>query len=137
MERRKVVAREIPATRPELPQELLEPVSYSNTMAEYRSLLTRRFKRRRVARLVYNGFISVLSLRIPELKHLKVEVRMKKKSEELFKKYLEAEGRMKWVFGVGCLLSFAVAVFDPELVPVVVGMVFGIEAFLKHYESKL
>lgn len=126
----------IKTERVELPPELLKPREYGNTLEEYRSSLRRRFKRRRVARIVYNGFISLLSHRIPELKHLKIRP-MKKKSEELLKLYVEAEGRMKWIFGIGALLSFGVAFIDPELVPLVVGMVFGVEAFVKHYESNL
>ena len=94
---------EIPVWRTEMPAERLEPVSYSNTLAEFVGALETKFKRQRTARLIFNGVISLLSKRVPELKHLKLNVMTQKKG------WLEKKLEEKSTY-VGALVTVAVLV---------------------------
>jgi len=65
----------IPEWRKEAPKEYFMPVSYSNTIADFRAGLHRRFERRETAKKMFNFVVSVLSNRlgVPELSMLKLE----------------------------------------------------------------
>jgi len=90
-----------------MPAEWVQPVSYSNTLAEFKAGLRRRFERRNKAVFFFNFALSVLSKRlgVPELNMLKLtEIDMAEK-----KPWLERKLEEKSTY-VGALVTVAVLV---------------------------
>ena len=122
---------EIPEWRTEMPAEWTTPVSYSNTLAEFVGALEAKFKRQRTARLIFNAVISFLSKRVPELKHLKLNVMDTKKG------WLANKLEEKSTY-VGALVTVAVLVLGyfgysvgvAELTTVVEAVVMAISALI-------
>ena len=98
---------EIPDWRTEMPAEWTTPVSYSNTLAEFKAGLRQRFERRNKRTKIFNFALSVLSKRLgaPELNMLKLtEIDMSEKKPWLERKLKEKST------SVGALITVAVLV---------------------------
>jgi hypothetical protein len=103
IERDTIPPRTIDTDERKPPSDFTNPVSYSNTLAEFVRSLEAKFRRRQIARLIFNGAISILSTRVPELNHLKLNIMTTKKG------WLERKLEEKSTY-VGALITVAVLV---------------------------
>ena len=131
-------------TKDSLEQLLESGIEYDRVSKRVRERLEKKEQERREAshrraeRTIL--ILDTISTALPVTRRLTQNLKraiMKKKSKELFERYMEAEGYQKWIFGIGALLSFVLAFIQPEWVPFVLAGVFGAEAALKKYEENI
>ena len=134
----------LPDKPPEMPREWLEPVSYSNTLAEFKSALISRLSKRDRAKKAFNISIGIASnlLRLPELKLLQIEtLNLRKNMNDIdvgkkIKLIVDADGWEAGVWLVVAIAGILAGILQGEPALIAGAVAAGIKSAFQFYKSK-
>ena len=134
---------EIPVWRTEMPAEWLEPVSYSNTLAEFKSALRERFEKRDKSRKVFNLLVSVASrvLKVPELNMLQFQTLNEENMTDIdiskkIQKIISADGWEAIVWLAVAVLALAASLLTGNYELIAGAGAAGIKAGFQWYKAR-
>ena len=134
---------EIPVWRTETPAEWLEPVSYSNTLAEFKSALRERFEKRDKSRKVFNLLVSVASrvLKVPELNMLQFQTLNEENMTDIdiskkIQKIISADGWEAIVWLAVAVLALAASLLTGNYELIAGAGAAGIKAGFQWYKAQ-